>query len=152
MIKENKSLLILLVISLIYVILTVFFINPIRNKNSELEDKKTELMILDKEKEAVEVFYQKNEKSKDQEDIILQIEKSMGALVDLTSVEKKKDPNRNINLIEVNISSTLENILVLESKLKELNLENSIETIEIENHQINNSKNINCIMVFRVAC
>ena len=152
MIKENKSLLILLVISLIYVILTVFFINPIRNKNSELEDKKTELMILDKEKEAVEVFYQKNEKSKDQEDIILQIEKSMGAFVDLTSVEKKKDPNRNINLIEVNISSTLENILVLESKLKELNLENSIETIEIENHQINNSKNINCIMVFRVAC
>lgn len=152
MIKENKSLLILLVISLIYVILTVFFINPIRNKNSELEDKKTELMILDKEKEAVEVFYQKNEKSKDQEDIILQIEKSMGTLVDLTSVEKKKDPNRNINLIEVNISSTLENILVLESKLKELNLENSIETIEIENNQINNSKNINCIMVFRVAC
>lgn len=153
LIKNNKSLLVLLIIFLIYIILTVVFINPIRNKNSELEDKKSELMILDKEKEYVENFYEENKKSKHEEDIILQIEKSIGSFVNLTSVEKRKDQNGNANLIQVNMSSTLDNILALESKLKELKLENSIETIEIENKisdEINNNI-FNCKMVFKVA-
>lgn len=153
LIKNNKSLLVLLIIFLIYIILTVVFINPIRNKNSELEDKKSELMILDKEKEYVENFYEENKKAKHEEDIILQIEKSIGSFVNLTSVEKRKDQNGNANLIQVNMSSTLENILSLESKLKELKLENSIQTIEIENKvsdEINNNI-FNCKMVFKVA-
>ncbi|MGM9531617.1 hypothetical protein, partial [Intestinibacter sp.] len=60
--------------------------------------------------------------------------------------------NSETVLLELSISSTLENILKLDTKLKDLNLENSIDAIKIENYEGENGKSekVNCTMVFKV--
>ena len=74
-----------------------------------------------------------SKKEKQVEDIILLIEKNIGSMVDITSITKQSQQTENSNqtILEVRFSSNLNDIFNLNQKLKELNLENSIETIKV---------------------
>lgn len=156
-IKQNKSLFLLLIVLFAYVLVVVSVINPLIDKNNELEEKKSEILISKQEQKYIQTFnQQKSSKSKDKksEDIILSIEKSIKDLVDINSITKQYQQGENSNtmLLELNISSTLENIFKLDKKFKDLKLENSIDTIQIENYKGENDKSgiVNCSIVFKV--
>ena len=126
LLKKNKSLCFLLIIATIYVLVTLLYINPLREKNTKLEEKRNEILTLRQEDNSIQVF---SEKEKVAEDIILSIEKSIGNLVDI------------------------KNLFKIDKKLKELDLYDSIEMIKIENSQTetDQDRKINCTMTFRVV-
>ena len=138
--KENKSLGILLIVSIIYVGITFLFINPLRMKNNDLEKQKSEILTLHQQRNTINTI---SKKEKQVEDIILLIEKNIGSMVDISS----------ITILEVRFSSNLNDIFNLNQKLKELNLENSIETIKVQRIQTESNKKskVNCTITFKVV-
>ena len=89
------------------------------------------------------------------EDIILLVEKNIGSMVDITSITKQSQQTENSNqtILEVRFSSNLNDIFNLNQKLKELNLENSIETIKVQRIQTESNKKskVNCTITFKVV-
>ncbi|MDY2734530.1 hypothetical protein [Intestinibacter sp.] len=157
LIKQNKPLFLLLITLLAYVMIVILFINPLITKNSELEERRSQILISQQEKEYIKTFNQQKNldlENKKSEDIILSIEKSMEDIVEINSIIKRSEQVENSEtvLLELSISSTLENIFKLDTKLKDLNLENSIDAIKIENYKGKNGKSekVNCTMVFKV--
>ena len=157
LIKQNKPLFLLLITLLAYVMIVILFINPLITKNSELEERRSQILISQQEKEYIKTFNQQKNldlENKKSEDIILSIEKSMKDIVEINSIIKRSEQVENSEtvLLELSISSTLENIFKLDTKLKDLNLENSIDAIKIENYKGKNGKSekVNCTMVFKV--
>ena len=150
--KENKSLGILLIVSIIYVGITFLFINPLRMKNNDLEKQKSEILTLHKQRNTLNTI---SKKEKHVEDIILLIEKNIGSMVDITSITKQfqQTENSNQTILEVRFSSNLNDIFNLNQKLKELNLENSIETIKVQRIQTESNKKskVNCTITFKVV-
>ena len=137
--------------------IVILFINPLITKNSELEERRSQILISQQEKEYIKTFNQQKNldlENKKSEDIILSIEKSMEDIVEINSIIKRSEQVENSEtvLLELSISSTLENIFKLDTKLKDLNLENSIDAIKIENYKGKNGKSekVNCTMVFKV--
>ena len=142
---------------LAYVMIVILFINPLITKNSELEERRSQILISQQEKEYIKTFNQQKNldlENKKSEDIILSIEKSMEDIVEINSIIKRSEQVENSEtvLLELSICSTLENIFKLDKKLKDLNLENSIDAIKIENYKGKNGKSekVNCTMVFKV--
>ena len=150
--KENKSLGILLIVSIIYVGITFLFINPLRMKNNDLEKQKSEILTLHQQRNTINTI---SKKVKQVEDIILLIEKNIGSMVDITSITKQSQQTENSNqtILEVRFSSNLNDIFNLNQKLKELNLENSIETIKVQRIQTESNKKskVNCTITFKVV-
>lgn len=150
--KENKSLGILLIVSIIYVGITFLFINPLRMKNNDLEKQKSEILTLHQQRNTINTI---SKKKKQVEDIILLIEKNIGSMVDITSITKQSQQTENSNqtILEVRFSSNLNDIFNLNQKLKELNLENSIETIKVQRIQTESNKKskVNCTITFKVV-
>ena len=150
--KENKSLGILLIVSIIYVGITFLFINPLRMKNNDLEKQKSEILTLHQQRNTINTI---SKKEKHVEDIILLIEKNIGSMVDITSITKQSQQTENSNqtILEVRFSSNLNDIFNLNQKLKELNLENSIETIKVQRIQTESNKKskVNCTITFKVV-
>ena len=150
--KENKSLGILLIVSIIYIGITFLFINPLRMKNNDLEKQKSEILTLHKQRNTINTI---SKKEKQVEDIILLIEKNIGSMVDITSITKQSQQTENSNqtILEVRFSSNLNDIFNLNQKLKELNLENSIETIKVQRIQTESNKKskVNCTITFKVV-
>ena len=150
--KENKSLGILLIVSIIYVGITFLFINPLRMKNNDLEKQKSEILTLHLQRNTINTI---SKKEKQVEDIILLIEKNIGSMVDITSITKQSQQTENSNqtILEVRFSSNLNDIFNLNQKLKELNLENSIETIKVQRIQTESNKKskVNCTITFKVV-
>ncbi|MFQ7119470.1 MAG: hypothetical protein ACLRPW_05255 [Intestinibacter sp.] len=64
--KENKSLGILLIVSIIYIGITFLFINPLRMKNNDLEKQKSVILTLHQQRNTITPFLKK----KTSEDII----------------------------------------------------------------------------------
>ena len=108
--KENKSLGILLIVSIIYVGITFLFINPLRMKNNDLEKQKSEILTLHQQRNTINTI---SKKEKQVEDIILLIEKNIGSMVDITSITKQSQQTENSNqtILEVRFSSNLNDIL-----------------------------------------
>ena len=75
--KENKSLGILLIVSIIYVGITFLFINPLRMKNNDLEKQKSVILTLHQQRNTINTI---SKKEKQVEDIILLIEKNIGSI------------------------------------------------------------------------
>lgn len=151
--KENKSLCALLIIFIIYIGITFLFINPLRIKNNDLENQKFEIQTLkNQENNIKKISKNKNQK----EDIVLLIEKNIGTLVNINSINKQcQQINENTNeiILEVQFSSNLNNFFKLDTKLKELKLENSIQTINIERNlnEKQKHKNLDCTIIFKVV-
>lgn len=147
LLKKNKSLCFLLIIATIYVLVTLLYINPLREKNTKLEEKRNEILTLRQEDDSIQVF---SEKEKVAEDIILSIEKSIGNLVDINFINKQYEQGEQseVVILELNFSSNSKNLFKIDKKLKEL-----IEMIKIENSQIetDQDRKINCTMTFRVV-
>ncbi len=103
-IKKNKSLCFLLIIATIYVLVTLLYINPLREKNTKLEEKRNEILTLRQEDNSIQVF---SEKEKVAEDIILSIEKSIGNLVDINFINKQYEQGEQseVVILELNFSS-----------------------------------------------
>lgn len=155
LIKQNKSLFVLLIVVIAYVMIVAFFINPLIDENNKLAQQKSEILISKQEQEYIQVFNEQNNsnlKDKKSEDIVLSIEKSIGDLVDINSIDKQYEQadNSKTILLTLSVSSSLENIFKLDKKLKDLELENSIDTIKIEKHEGENNKSMNCTIVFKV--
>ena len=150
--KENKSLCILLMVSIIYVGITFLFINPLRMKNNDLEKQKSEILTLDQQRNTINTISKKEDQA---EDIILLIEKNIGSMVDISSITKQSQQTESSNqtILEVRFSSDLNDIFNLNQKLKELNLENSIETIKVQRIQTESNKKskVNCTITFKVV-
>ena len=150
--KENKSLCILLMVSIIYVGITFLFINPLRMKNNDLEKQKSEILTLDQQRKTIKTISKKENQA---EDIILLIEKNIGSMVDISSITKQSQQTESANqtILEVRFSSDLNDIFNLNQKLKELNLENSIETIKVQRIQTESNKKskVNCTITFKVV-
>ena len=64
LLKKNKSLCFLLIIATIYVLVTLLYINPLREKNTKLEEKRNEILTLRQEDNSIQVF---SEKEKERE-------------------------------------------------------------------------------------
>lgn len=152
LLKKNKSLCFLLIIATIYVLVTLLYINPLRAKNTKLEEKRNEILTLRQEDDSIQVF---SEKEKVAEDIILSIEKSIGNLVDINFINKQYEQGEQseVVILELNFSSNSKNLFKIDKKLKELDLYDLIEMIKIENSQIetDQDRKINCTMTFRVV-
>lgn len=150
--KENKSLGVLLIVSIIYVGITFLFINPLRMKNNDLEKQKSEILTLDQQRNTIKTISKKEDQA---EDIILLIEKNIGSMVDISSITKQSQQTEGSNqtILEVRFSSDLNDIFNLNHKLKELNLENSIETIKVQRIQTESNKKskVNCTITFKVV-
>ena len=72
-IKQNKSLCFLLIVSFIYVFATIFFINTLREKNNKLEETKSEILISQQEQKYIQTFSQNKKLNSDDklaEDIV----------------------------------------------------------------------------------
>ena len=123
--KENKSLGILLIVSIIYVGITFLFINPLRMKNNDLEKQKSEILTLHQQRNTINTISKKSQQTE----------------------------NSNQTILEVRFSSNLNDIFNLNQKLKELNLENSIETIKVQRIQTESNKKskVNCTITFKVV-
>ena len=149
LLKKNKSLCFLLIIATIYVLVTLLYINPLRAKNTKLEEKRNEILTLRQEDDSIQVF---SEKEKVAEDIILSIEKSIGNLVDINFIYEQGEQSEVV-ILELNFSSNSKNLFKIDKKLKELDLYDSIEMIKIENSQTetDQDRKINCTMTFRVV-
>ena len=130
LLKKNKSLCFLLIIATIYVLVTLLYINPLRAKNTKLEEKRNEILTLRQEDDSIQVF---SEKEKVAEDIILSIEKSIGNLVDINFINKQYEQGEQseVVILELNFSSNSKNLFKIDKKLKELDLYDSIEMIKI---------------------
>ena len=104
LLKKNKSLCFLLIIATIYVLVTLLYINPLREKNTKLEEKRNEILTLRQEDNSIQVF---SEKEKVAEDIILSIEKSIGNLVDINFINKQYEQGEQseVVILELNFSS-----------------------------------------------
>ena len=128
LLKKNKSLCFLLIIATIYVLVTLLYINPLREKNTKLEEKRNEILTLRQEDDSIQVF---SEKEKVAEDIILSIEKSIGNLVDINFINKQYEQGEQpeVVILELNFSSNSKNLFKIDKKLKELDLYDSIEMI-----------------------
>lgn len=152
LLRKNKSLCFLLIIATIYVLVTLLYINPLRAKNTKLEEKRNEILTLRQEDDSIQVF---SEKEKVAEDIILSIEKSIGNLVDINFINKQYEQGEQseVVILELNFSSNSKNLFKIDKKLKELDLYDSIEMIKIENSQTetDQDRKINCTMTFRVV-
>ena len=150
LLKENKSLGILLVVSVIYIGITFLFINPLRIKNNDLEKQKLE--ILTSEQQINDI--QKSSK-KQGEDIVLLIENNIGDLVDINSINKQDQQIESGNgiILEVNFYSSLNEFFKLDKELKKLNLDKSIENIKVERIQNENTKKskVSCTITFKVV-
>lgn len=150
--KENKSLVVLLMVSIIYVGITFLFINPLRMKNNDLEKQKSEILTLDQQRNTINTISKKEDQA---EDIILLIEKNIGSMVDISSITKQSQQTESSNqtILEVRFSSDLNDIFNLNQKLKELNLDNSIETIKVQRIQTESNKKskVNCTITFKVV-
>ena len=59
LLKKNKSLCFLLIIATIYVLVTLLYINPLREKNTKLEEKRNEILTLRQEDNSIQVFSEK---------------------------------------------------------------------------------------------
>ena len=53
LIKQNKPLFLLLITLLAYVMIVILFINPLITKNSELEERRSQILISQQEKEYI---------------------------------------------------------------------------------------------------
>lgn len=150
--KKNKSLCFLLIVSALYVMVTVLYINPLREKNSKLEEEKAKILSLEQQSDCVQVLSNQDKIAKD---IVLSIEKSIGDLVDINFINKQYEQGEKSEelVLELNFSSDLKKLFKIDQKLKELDLDDSIETIKIENSQTETDENrkINCSMTFRVV-
>ena len=146
--KKNKSLCFLLIVSALYVMVTVLYINPLREKNSKLEEEKAKILSLEQQSECVQVLSNQDKIAKD---IVLSIEKSIGDLVDINFINKQYEQGEKSE--ELVLELNLKNLFKIDQKLKELDLDDSIETIKIENSQTETDENrkINCSMTFRVV-
>ena len=144
--KENKSLGILLIVSIIYVGITFLFINPLRMKNNDLEKQKSVILTLHQQRNTINTI---SKKEKQVEDIILLIEKNIGSI----TKQSQQTENSNQTILKVRFSSNLNDIFNLNQKLKELNLENSIETIKVQRIQTESNKKskVNCTITFKVV-
>jgi len=123
LIKQNKPLFLLLITLLAYVMIVILFINPLITKNSELEERRSKILISQQEKEYIKTFNQQKNldlENKKSEDIILSIEKSMEDIVEINSIIKRSEQVENSEtvLLELSISSTLENIFKIHCKMK----------------------------------
>lgn len=152
LLKKNKSLCFLLIVSVIYVAVTLLYINPLREKNNKLEEKKSEILTLETQNDYVQVS---DKQDKVAEDIVLSMEKSIGDLVDINFINKQYEQGDNSEeiVLELNFSSDFKNIFKIDNQLKKLNLKDSIESIKIENSQteIDENRKVNCTMTFRVV-
>ncbi|MDO5009211.1 MAG: hypothetical protein Q4E31_00165 [Intestinibacter bartlettii] len=152
LLKKNKSLCFLLIVSVIYVAVTLLYINPLREKNNKLEEKKSEILTLETQNDYVQVS---TKQDKVAEDIVLSMEKSIGDLVDINFINKQYEQGENSEeiVLELNFSSDFKNIFKIDNQLKKLNLKDSIESIKIENSQteIDENRKVNCTMTFRVV-
>ena len=141
LLKKNKSLCFLLIIATIYVLVTLLYINPLRAKNTKLEEKRNEILTLRQEDDSIQV--------------ILSIEKSIGNLVYINFINKQYEQGEQseVVILELNFSSNSKNLFKIDKKLKELDLYDSIEMIKIENSQTetDQDRKINCTMTFRVV-
>ena len=76
-------------------------------------------------------------------------------MVDINFINKQYEQGEKSEelVLELNFSSDLKNLFKIDQKLKELDLDDSIETIKIENSQTETDENrkINCSMTFRVV-
>ena len=145
LLKKNKSLCFLLIIATIYVLVTLLYINPLRAKNTKLEEKRNEILTLRQEDDSIQVF---SEKEKVAEDIILSIEKSIGNLVYINFINKQYEQGEQseVVILELNFSSNSKNLF-------KIDIYDSIEMIKIENSQTetDQDRKINCTMTFRVV-
>ena len=93
-----------MIIATIYVLVTLLYINPLREKNTKLEEKRNEILTLRQEDNSIQVF---SEKEKVAEDIILSIEKSIGNLVDINFINKQYEQGEQseVVILELNFSS-----------------------------------------------
>lgn len=152
LLKKNKSLCFLLIVSVIYVAVTLLYINPLREKNNKLEEKKSEILTLETQNDYVQLS---TKQDKVAEDIVLSMEKSIGDLVDINFINKQYEQGENSEeiVLELNFSSDFKNIFKIYNQLKKLNLKDSIESIKIENSQteIDENRKVNCTMTFRVV-
>ena len=113
LLKKNKSLCFLLIIATIYVLVTLLYINPLREKNTKLEEKRNEILTLRQEDNSIQVF---SEKEKVAEDIILSIEKSIGNLVDINFINKQYEQGEQseVVILELNFSSNSKNLFKID--------------------------------------
>ena len=113
LLKKNKSLCFLLIIATIYVLVTLLYINPLRAKNTKLEEKRNEILTLRQEDDSIQVF---SEKEKVAEDIILSIEKSIGNLVDINFINKQYEQGEQseVVILELNFSSNSKNLFKID--------------------------------------
>ena len=104
--KKNKSLCFLLIVSALYVMVTVLYINPLREKNSKLEEEKAKILSLEQQSDCVQVLSNQDKIAKD---IVLSIEKSIGDLVDINFINKQYEQGEKSEelVLELNFSSDL---------------------------------------------
>lgn len=150
--KENKSLCVLLVVSVIYIGITFLFINPLRIKNNDLERQKLEILTSEQQTNNIQ---KSSKKEKEVEDIVLLIENNIGDLVDIKSINKQYQQmeNGNETILEVNFYSSLNEFFKLDNELKKLNLDKSIDNIKIDRIQNENTKEnkVSCTITFKVV-
>ena len=71
LLKKNKSLCFLLIIATIYVLVTLLYINPLRAKNTKLEEKRNEILTLRQEDDSIQVFSEKEKVAEDTVDAMI---------------------------------------------------------------------------------
>lgn len=159
--KREKNLLGILILMILLLISNLFIISPIDMKISELNNQKQDVLNKKNKLNLLEEFDKEN-KQRIKDDLILKIEKDAKKIVNIDYLNKIVDwdeNNKEIANIELKVNGTLENIFKIEDIIKKLELDNNIEYVEINKIQNNNIEEdsevkediVECMMTLKVV-
>lgn len=141
-IKENKKLLILIGSFIVYMLFWVFFTIPLNNKNQELESKKMDMLIAKEEQKYATTISQRKKENGD--DLVLLLQKNLNKIVEVKHIDRKEvvEDQRNVEQIKVILYSGVKDIDKVEQKIKEMELDRNIESLEVLNQEQKNDKKL----------
>lgn len=128
--KKDKYLLAILLISILVLSVDIIIINPIKNKIDNLSYEK-ELILSENTQENKSNNVQ-NESLED--DILLKVEKEINSLANIDYINKSvylDDSGKESINVEMKINGNIYNVFQINEALKKLNMEKSINMVEI---------------------
>ncbi|RDY26604.1 hypothetical protein CHL78_012715 [Romboutsia weinsteinii] len=149
--KKDKYLLAILLISILMISVDIIIINPMKNKIDNLSYEK-EIILSENTKEN-KLNNVQNESLED--DILLKVEKEINSLANIDYINKSvylDDNGKESINVEMKINGSIYNVFQINEALKKLNMEKSINMVEINSIPSENTEEEGLVTTDSVEC
>lgn len=149
--KKDKYLLAILLISILVLSVDIIIINPMKNKIDNLSYEKE--LILSENTQENKSNNVENESLED--DILLKVEKEINSLANIDYINKSvylDDSGKESINVEMKINGNIYNVFQINEALKKLNMEKSINMVEINSIPSENTEEEGSVTTDSVEC